>query len=103
MRKFVFLHYGFEPPTPEIMAAWGKWFEAMKDHIADIGGHFSHGRAISHAGVEELPLGPDSITGFTIVRAESIDHAERMARTNPYISSIRVYELMTPQPREPNQ
>ena len=27
MKKFVLLHYGFEKPTPEIMAAWGKWFE----------------------------------------------------------------------------
>ena len=31
MKKFVLLHYGFEKPTPEIMAAWGKWFESMKD------------------------------------------------------------------------
>ena len=30
MKKFVLLHYGFEKPTPEIMAAWGKWFEATK-------------------------------------------------------------------------
>ena len=37
MRKFVFLHYGFEKFTPEIMAAWGKWFESMKD-IIDMGG-----------------------------------------------------------------
>jgi hypothetical protein len=33
VKKFVFLHYGFEKPTPEIMAAWGKWFESMKDNI----------------------------------------------------------------------
>jgi hypothetical protein len=28
VKKFVLLHYGFEKPTPEIMAAWGKWFES---------------------------------------------------------------------------
>ncbi len=27
VKKFLFLHYGFEKPTPEIMSAWGKWFE----------------------------------------------------------------------------
>jgi len=43
------LHYGFEKPTPEIMAAWGKWFESIKDRIIDMGGHFSSGREISKA------------------------------------------------------
>jgi len=37
VKKFVLLHYGFEKPTPEIMAAWGKWFESMKDNITDMG------------------------------------------------------------------
>src|SRR5664279_5772136 len=30
VKKFVLLHYGFEKPTPEIMAAWGKWFESIR-------------------------------------------------------------------------
>ena len=95
MKKFVLLHYGFEKPTPDIMAAWGRWFEAMKDSIIDMGGHFSRGREISNAGTKDLPLGLDSITGFTIVSAGSLDDAEKMARSNPFISSIRVYEIMS--------
>lgn len=95
MKKFVLLHYGFEKPTPEIMAAWGKWFESTKDRITDMGGHFSNGREISKAGTKDLPLGLESITGFTIVSADSIDDAERIAKSNPYISAIRVYEVMS--------
>jgi hypothetical protein len=95
MKKFILLHYGFEKPTPEIMAAWGKWFEAMKDNIIDTGGHFSRGREISKAGTRDLPLGLESITGFTTVKADSLDDAEEMARGNPFISSIRVYEVMS--------
>jgi len=95
VKKFVFLHYGFEKPTPEIMAAWGKWFESMKDNIIDMGGHFSGGREISKSGTKDLPLGLESITGFTIVSADSLDAAEKMAQSNPYISSIRVYEVMS--------
>ena len=95
MKKFVLLHYGFEKPTPEIMAAWGKWFESMKNRIIDMGGHFSDGREISKAGTKDLPLGLESITGFTIVSADSIDDAEKIAQSNPYISSIRVYEVMS--------
>jgi hypothetical protein len=93
VKKFVLLHYGFEKPTPEIMAAWGKWFESLKDRITDTGGHFSSGREISKAGTKDLPLGLESITGFTIVSAESIDDAERIAQSSPYISSIRVYSM----------
>ena len=95
MKKFVLLHYGFEKPTPDIMTAWGRWFEAMKENIIDMGGHFSRGREISKAGTKDLPLGSESITGFTIVSAGSLDDAEKMAQSNPFISSIRVYEVMS--------
>ena len=74
------------------MAAWGKWFEATKPHTVDMGG-FGNGREISNGGTKELSLGPESITGFTIVNAASLDDAEKMAEGNPYISSIRVYEV----------
>ena len=94
MKKFVFLTYGFEKPTPEIMAAWGTWLESIKDNIVDMG-HLSGGREISKAGTKDLPLGLESITGFMIVSADSLDEAEKMAQSNPYISSIRVYELMS--------
>jgi len=93
MTKFVFLTYGFEKPTPEIMAAWGKWFESIKDNIVEQG-HFPKGREISDEGTKELPLAADSITGFLIVNAENLDAATKMAEGNPYIASIRVYEVM---------
>jgi hypothetical protein len=37
----------------------------------------------------------ESITGYSIINAESIDDAEEIASDNPYIASIRVYEIMT--------
>jgi hypothetical protein len=49
----------------------------------------------SKAGTRDLPLGLESITGFTIVSADNINDAEEIARSNPYISSIRVYEVMS--------
>jgi len=35
----------------------------------------------------------ESITGYTIIEAESLDEAEKIARDNPYIASVRVYGL----------
>ena len=92
MKKFMLLMYGFEKPTPEIMEAWGAWFESIADRTVDQGG-FSGGREISAAGTKDLPWGMESITGYTIIEAESLDEAEKIAQDNPYIASIRVYEL----------
>lgn len=94
MKKFMVLHFGFEKPTPKIMAAWGKWFESIADKTVDSGGHFSGGREISKAGTKDLPLGRESITGYTIIKADSLDEAEKIAQDNPFIASIRVYEIM---------
>jgi len=94
VKKFMLLHYGFEKPTPEIMAAWGKWFESIADKTVENGGLWGAAREISHEGTRELPLGMDSITGYTIINAESIEEAERIAGENPFIAGIRVYEVM---------
>jgi hypothetical protein len=37
----------------------------------------------------------EAITGFMVVNADSLDDAEKMAQSNPFITSIRVYELMS--------
>lgn len=86
------LHFGFEKPTPEIMEAWGAWFESIADRTVDQGG-FSGGREISSTGTRDLPWGMESITGYNIIEAESLDEAEKIAKGNPFIASIRVYEL----------
>ena len=93
MKRFVFLHYGFEKPTPEIMNAWNSWFDETAEQTRDKG-HFPRGLEISKDGKTDLPFGSDSITGFNIIEAEDLDAAEAIARRNPFISSIRVYEVM---------
>ncbi|MFC1575076.1 YciI family protein [Gemmatimonadota bacterium] len=35
----------------------------------------------------------DSITGYNIIEAESLDEADKIAKDNPFIASIRVYEI----------
>ena len=86
------LHYGFENPTPEIMKAWGTWFESISDKTVENVG-FGGGREISASGTKDLPMGMESITGFSVIEAESLEEAEKIAQNNPFISSIRVYEV----------
>ncbi len=95
MKKFMFLHFGFEKPTPEIMVAWNKWFESVADNTVEKGGFHGGAREISRSGTKDLPMGMESITGYSIINAESLDDAEKIAQDNPFIASIRVYEIMT--------
>ncbi len=92
MKKFVYLHFGFEKPTPEIMEVWGAWFESISDKMVDQGG-FSGGREISKSGTKDLPMNMESITGYNVIEAESLDAAEKLAQSNPFIASIRIYEV----------
>ena len=92
MKRFMLMHFGFEPPTPEIMDAWKSWFESIADQQVELEG-FSGGREISKNGTRDLPWDRESITGYNIIEAESLDAAEKLAQGNPFISSIRIYEL----------
>ena len=93
MKKFLILHYGFIKPTPEVMEGWNNWFESIADRQVERG-HLPAGREISQAGVNDLPFGRDSITGYTIIKAENLDGAEKIARQCPFVDSTRVYEIM---------
>ena len=92
MKKFMFLHFGFEKPTPEIMEAWKAWFQSVADKQVDQGG-FMGGREISKNGTRDLAWDMESITGYNVIEAESLDAAEALAQSNPFIASIRIYEL----------
>ena len=92
MKKFMFLHFGFEKPNPEIMNAWKAWFESISEQQVEQGG-FSRGREISHNGTRDLPWDKEAITGYNIIEAENLEAAEKLARNNPFIASIRIYEL----------
>ena len=92
MKQYMILHVGFEMPTPEIMEKWNAWFEKTKNITVDMGG-FMAGREITKAGTAELIMDPDCLTGYSIIEAESLEAAEEIAATNPYITAIRVYEI----------
>jgi hypothetical protein len=94
VKRFMLLHVGFEKPTSEIMAAWGNWFERVAPQtIENVG--LRHGREINRSGTVDLAMGPDAVTGYTIVSADSFDEANKLAASNPFVGSIRIYEMIT--------
>lgn len=94
MAKFLLLHIGFEPPTDEIMAKWSEWFGSIADVQVDQVG-FMGGKEITADGVADLGWDVSALTGYNIIEAENMDAAVEIAKSNPYISAIRVYELRT--------
>jgi hypothetical protein len=94
VKKYVLLHMGFEQPTPEIMDAWNTWFASIADVTVENVG-FGAAREISKDGTRDLPWGMDSITGYSMIEAESLDEAEKLAQSNPFVKSVRIYEVRT--------
>ena len=76
------LHFGFEKPTPEIMAKWQTWFESLADKQIEQGG-FTNGREISKTGIKDLPWDKDCITGYNIIEAENFEEAEKSEYRKP--------------------
>lgn len=93
MKKFIFLYKGYVTPTPEIGQAWMEWFSSVGARMVDSGNPMSSGVEVTPDGVTPLELGLESFTGYSIVNADSIDAAAELAKTNPMITSVVVYEL----------
>ena len=92
MKHFLILHYGFVPPDEAAMAGWNAWFQKIAERQM-ARGHFTTGRELTAEGTAELPFGRDSITGYTLIRAESLDEAEAIAAECPIVDATRVYEI----------
>ena len=95
MKKFMYLYVGWGEPTPEVKKAWGDWFAAVGSRFVDSGNPFGQGREVTKAGKSDLPLKATSITGYSIINAESIDEAEKLLEGCPIGHSVRIYEAAT--------
>jgi hypothetical protein len=95
MKKFVFLYVGAsEARTDETMKAWGDWFASVGESFIDSGNPFGPGRYVSKSGTTDLTMDKDAITGYSILNAESMKDAERIAATCPVVTGVRVFEAL---------
>lgn len=94
MKKFLFLSYGFEPPTPEVMQAWGEWFAKVGPRIVAQEG-LGSGRLITRDGVKDVTRDSGAATGYLIFTANDLAEAEAIARSCPIIASNLVQEIVS--------
>lgn len=101
MADFVLLYTGGGMPETEeeqaaVMAAWGAWYASMGEAVVDGGNPFTPvAKHIAADGtVGDGPIGTMA-SGYTIVRAGSIDAAVGLAKGCPMLDGggqITVYE-----------
>jgi hypothetical protein len=86
------------PETEEernaVMAAWGSWFEGLGEAVVDPGNPFGPSRSVSPGG--SVADGASAgLTGYSVVKADSLDAATEMAKGCPVLArdgSVEVYE-----------
>ena len=80
-----------------VMAKWGTWMEKVGSALADVGTPFGPGTSIVDDGTSGAAI---SLTGYSIVEAESMAHATELADGHPYLSegagnySVELFEMM---------
>ncbi len=92
-------HGGKKPESPEEgakdMAKWKAWIDGLGDAVVNPGTPLGKSKIVSSAGVSD-DSGSNSLTGFSIVKADSMDAALEMAKECPFldIGTLEVAEVM---------
>jgi hypothetical protein len=95
MGKFVYVYTGGQlADTPEAqeesMQAWGAWFGTLGGAISDPGNPFGASTVVGGEGT-------GNAGGYSIVTADTLDHAATMAKGCPVLlggGTVEVYEAV---------
>jgi hypothetical protein len=99
MATYVYVYTGGSVPDTAaeqeaVMAAWGAWYGELADAIVDGGNPFGPSTTVRSDG-SSAEGGASRLTGYSIVRADSLDAATKMAGGCPVLTSggqVEVYE-----------
>lgn len=102
MTGYIIAYHG-EPKKPanpeegvEQMGKWKAWLGSMGDAVINPGSPLGQSKVVTPDGILEDDW-PNAMFGFTIIEADSMEHAVELAGACPvveYGGSLRVAELM---------
>ncbi|SMO68769.1 YciI family protein [Ruegeria faecimaris] len=101
MPQFLFVYHGGTTPSDPAeveatMAAWGAWFQNMGPSLEIPGNPVGQSYTVSSGGVVDNG-GANPVSGFTVIKADSIDAANEMAKGCPMVvngsGSVEVAEI----------
>ncbi len=100
MSNYVFTYYSepkFQSPEEgsKYMANWKAWVGNLGDALVNPGVPFGKSKTVSSSGVSD-DAGSNRVTGFSIVKADSMDAALKMAKACPHLEhgTMGVHEAM---------
>ena len=101
MPKYVFAFRGGSVPETEeegarVMAAWTAWFEEMGSAVAEPGNPFGPSLTVNADGTTSEG-GTSGLSGYTVVTADSLEQAGKMAAGSPIFTDgggLDVYEAV---------
>lgn len=87
MAQYIFAYHGGSAPSDpaeveKVMAAWNDWYGSMGDKVAHGGGPCGPSKTVSSGGTSDGG-GANPLSGFTIVSADSMEEACKMAAGCP--------------------
>lgn len=90
MPEFMFAyHGGAMPDTPEegakAMAAWDAWYKEIGPRVVHPGNPVGMSKTVTAQGIEDNG-GANPLSGFTIVKADTIEEACKMASGCPMVA-----------------
>jgi hypothetical protein len=105
MAKFIFVYKGpatdmsdmSEEQSKAVMDAWNEWIQKMGSALVDVGQPMANGVSVVDDGSEGTPA---LLNGYSIVEAENIQDAKKLADDHPFLSegkgnfAIDIYELL---------
>ncbi|HET9781070.1 MAG TPA: hypothetical protein VFR33_04755 [Candidatus Dormibacteraeota bacterium] len=97
MANFLLLYSGGGAPSAadrdKIMQAWGGWFGKLGDKIVDPGNPVAaQPRAVGNGSAHKV----DGVSGYSILKADSLGAAAELAKGCPVLTSggnVTVYEI----------
>lgn len=92
MGKYVLTYHGGEEPTSaeegeRVMQTWLDWFEELGDTVVDAGAPIARAALVAADGAATEHGGPEQITGYSVIRAESLEEAIAVAKTCPQLAA----------------
>jgi hypothetical protein len=101
MPNFMIAYYGGNQPSSQEegmaqMNKWKAWVEGLGETIVNPGTPLPVSKIVTSSSVED-DKDPNSMKGFAVVKAESIEAATEIAKSDPFLENggtIRVFQMM---------
>jgi hypothetical protein len=92
MPNYVLAYHGGGPPAnPEdgekVMQAWMNWMGGLGEAIVDGGNPVSMSKTVAPDGSVSDGGGANPLTGYSVIKADSLDAAVAMAKGCPHLQS----------------